>query len=402
MSEAPRVIGLEPWLPWPLRSFGWWSRPVRVERLAALRIAMAGCSLVDILTSYRPYLNAFFGTEGLGGSRLFAFYGEAPRLNWSLLRGPGDPLLGMLALATWITLSVWLLLGFCRARQAVASSLSSFLQRERWTVGFWLLAGSVVLIGAWSRHTLQISNAPAVLRSWQDDPCLLASLFWSWVVATAMLFIGLWTRLAVVLTWALTLSFANANPHIDNAGDAIRAITLFTLMLSPCGAVWSVDSWWNRRRQSRAERFSGVGPILIWPWALRLLFVQLCVIYFMNGLYKLTGANWTSGDSVYYVLCDVTLTRFSIAQLPISFAVLRLATWLVLAWELSFPFLMLFQRTRAPALTCGVLFHLGIFASMELGGFVPYILCLYVPLLPWDRWLGGETSYNGIDSRHPS
>jgi len=51
---------------------------------------------------------------------------------------------------------------------------------------------------------------------------------------------------------------------------------------------------------------------------------------------------------------------------------------------------MLFRRTRVPALLFGAAFHLGILATMELGWFVPYVLCLYVPLLPWDRWLGGE------------
>jgi hypothetical protein len=118
---------------------------------------------------------------------------------------------------------------------------------------------------------------------------------------------------------------------------------------------------------------------------LRLLFVQLVFIYFMNGLYKVGGLNWLHGDSLYYVLADLTLTRFSIAQLPVSFIFLQIATWSVLVWELTFPVLVLWRRTRTLALLFGVVFHLGIFATMELGGFVPYILCLYVPLLPWGR-----------------
>ena len=113
-------------------------------------------------------------------------------------------------------------------------------------------------------------------------------------------------------------------------------------------------------------------------------------IYFMNGLYKVTGANWVEGDSLYYVLCDLTLTRFSIAQLPIPFFAAQVSTWLVVAWELTFPVLVIFRRTRWLALLFGALFHLGIFATMELGGFVPYVLCLYLPLLPWDKWLSEE------------
>ena len=81
---------------------------------------MAGCLLIDILTSYRPYLQDFFGPGGLGGSRMFAYYGEAPKLNWSLLRGFGDPLLSALALGVWIALSVWLVLRRCRKPDALA------------------------------------------------------------------------------------------------------------------------------------------------------------------------------------------------------------------------------------------------------------------------------------------
>jgi hypothetical protein len=32
----------------------------------------------------------------------------------------------------------------------------------------------------------------------------------------------------------------------------------------------------------------------------------------------------------------------------------------------------------------GVLFHLGIYLTMELGNFVPYALTLYLPLVPWE------------------
>src|SRR5207244_12082249 len=106
-TKERHVVGVEPWLPWPFKASAWWTPPVRAERLAVLRIAMAGCLLIDILTSYRAGLHDFFGQGGLGGAQLFAYYSETPRLNWSLLRGFGDPLLGTLALAVWTALTAW-------------------------------------------------------------------------------------------------------------------------------------------------------------------------------------------------------------------------------------------------------------------------------------------------------
>jgi hypothetical protein len=126
----------------------------------------------------------------------------------------------------------------------------------------------------------------------------------------------------------------------------------------------------------------------VYPWALRLLFVQMALIYVCNGVYKLAGADWRRGESLYYVLCDLTLTRYSFAQFPPPLWLLRLLSWAVLAWEVGFPLWVGWRRTRVAGLCFGAAFHLGIFASLELGGFAPYMLTLYLPLLPWERWVG--------------
>ena len=119
--------------------------------------------------------------------------------------------------------------------------------------------------------------------------------------------------------------------------------------------------------------------------SLRLIFVQMIFIYFMNGLYKLFGVDWLLGNALYYVLGDVALARFGRATLPIPFFLTQLMTWTVLIWEVTFPLLVLVKWTRIPALILGVFFHLGILAALELGPFSLYALCMYLPLLPWER-----------------
>jgi hypothetical protein len=50
----------------------------------------------------------------------------------------------------------------------------------------------------------------------------------------------------------------------------------------------------------------------------------------------------------------------------------------------------------------GALFHIGIWLTMELGFFGPYMLCLYLPLLPWEKladwWAARKTSPSLTDS----
>ena len=63
----------------------------------------------------------------------------------------------------------------------------------------------------------------------------------------------------------------------------------------------------------------------------------------------------------------------------------RAGAWLVLAWELSFPLLVLRPAARWVALGLGAAFHIHTGLNLELGLFPLYALCFYLPLLPWER-----------------
>jgi uncharacterized membrane protein YphA (DoxX/SURF4 family) len=200
-----------------------------------------------------------------------------------------------------------------------------------------------------------------------------------WIGFSALLLLGIATRFSAVMAWLISISFGNLNSYLDNAGDTIRLILLFYVMVSPCGVVWSVDALLRRR----------AGPVYVYPWPIRLLFVQMIFIYFMNGMYKLFGPSWRDGYSLYYVLGYVELARYSQMSVPLSdenyVRMTRLMTWSVVVWEVLFPLLVIWKWPRRLALFMGVMFHLGIFATMELACFVPYALCMYVPLLPWEK-----------------
>jgi hypothetical protein len=461
MSERT-ILGVKPWLPWPLSQWRSWTEPARAESLAALRIGVAAVLTLDILCSYLPRVHDFFGPDSLsriGERDVFAWYARAPHYNWSLLRGLGHPLNLGFFLALWVGLSLWLLLGLGTrlAARAPKKDPVSF----RWATVLWVPATVLALFGLWARlrtlpevkpsasadlheiagsmiwytalvpwvvaslglvlalwgrlrgsagsdrlllplvalawvvatgllvlawyrsqvevlddtHPLSLYWA---LTSWDEHPDALRAAMVVWVVSTVCLMIGIWTRLSAVAVWVLSTSFANLNSYVDNAGDTVRGILLFYLMICPCGAVWSVDS----RLAGRGR----AGPVYIYPWIYRLLFLQLIITYFFNGIYKLFGEEWRHGYSLYYVLADLALTRVSYAEFHLPVDVIQIACYSVLVWEVSIPLLVIHRWTRVPALWFGVAFHLGIWVSMELGSFVPYMLCLYVPLLPWHRW----------------
>lgn len=313
-STDATIVGLKPWLPWPLSRWKLWTEPVAAERLAALRIGLAAVLFFDVLFTYLPMGTTYFGQDSLGSPSMFAYRFKSPSQLWSVFKPP-----------SWM----W-------------SDLKEVLE-----------------------------------SSWFIQVGLMV-----WAVATFMLLLGFWTRPSALAVWILSTSIASINSNIDNAGDQVRGILLFYLMLCPCGAAWSIDAWRKRRK--------GIlkGPALVYPWPIRLMFLQMTLIYFFNGVYKASGNDWIKGDSLYFVLCDLALARWSYVQWPIWPTLLRISSWVVMSWEVTFPLLVCWRPTRVLALGMGVAFHLGIGLSMELGGFPLYMLCFYLPLVPWEKWSG--------------
>ena len=72
-----------------------------------------------------------------------------------------------------------------------------------------------------------------------------------------------------------------------------------------------------------------------------------------------------------------------------------LATYATLAWELSFAFLVLHPRTRRWALALGIVIHLGMWATLELGPFSWIMVASYLAFADPDsirRWFSQRIS----------
>jgi predicted DCC family thiol-disulfide oxidoreductase YuxK len=161
----------------------------------------------------------------------------------------------------------------------------------------------------------------------------------------------------------------------------------------------SIDAWRRRRKLAAA----GDGDVLrasrfVPPWAVRVLQLELCTIYFFTGLAKLGGETWWQGTSVHYVLNDITITRWSYAQLPAPIWITAPANYVSLAFEVFFPLLVLWRRTRFWTLLYGIVFHVGIFLTVDVGWFSIYTIALYGVWIPdgwWQRYFGPGRKHDG-------
>jgi hypothetical protein len=297
---AEHVVGVQPILPASLAGWDWWTKPVRAEGLAALRIGVGLVLLFDMLVTYAPHWRLFFAPQGLGTAKVFSSRFGSDHAYFSL---------------------------------------ASLFPAE--TAGWWMVA--------------------------------LTAL------AGIGLITGILPRVSALVGWALTLTMLNENYYLHNGGDRLRSILLFVLVFAPADAVWSLKSHCQNQKNDQH-------PTFIYPWAQRLLFVQLTLLYFMNGVYKLFGTEWFEGDTLYYVSHDIWWSRLSADWAPVHYLVLRIVTWSVLAWEITFPLAILSRRYRPWALALGAMFHVLTGMTLNLGVFPLYALCFYLPELPWGNW----------------
>lgn len=228
---------------------------------------------------------------------------------------------------------------------------------------------------------------PAVFST--DDLRVLYPVFALWVAAAVGLLVGWHTRIMNCLAWFLAMTFVDRNPALSSGSDDVLKAALFLLLLSPSGLAFSLDA----RRLRRKGRLPP-GPAFTPAWPVRVLQIQLCILYLTTGLAKLRteGVNdptWWRGTSIHYVLNYVIMTRWSYAQLPLPFWITRIMTYVSVGWEVLFTPLVLFRWTRKWVLWFGVAFHLGIWLTLEVGWFSFYTLSLYgvwVPCTFWRRW----------------
>jgi uncharacterized membrane protein YphA (DoxX/SURF4 family) len=296
-----------------------WTEPVPAEPLALFRILLAGVGLVSILCSLAPELDAYTGPGGLcppdSVPQWCRYLGR-----FSLLTGPaGVPLLAELL-------------------------------PERWSRDW---------------------------EEWGARPDVVRWCFVTWALSLFLLAVGLYTRPAAVAAWLLTVSFHTRLDWLRNGGDDLLRCGLFYLMLAPSGAVWSLDRL--ARRQSLAPG-QAREPVRVPAWPVRLMQIQLCVVYLCTGLVKLgtdghNPSDWVSGEATWWVLNDIAVARWPFRMAPMVLC--RLLAWTTLVFELGFPLAMLIPLVRPWWLVLGVLFHAGIWATLEVGWFSAMSLCWY-------------------------
>ena len=196
----------------------------------------------------------------------------------------------------------------------------------------------------------------SVLGSAPTDAVLIA-FYAVFVAAVACLLVGFHTRLAALLVFCGLVSLTRRNPFVLNSGDLLLRVTAFYLLLAPAGTALSVDRWRKARREHAG--FWQFPPRAMWP--VRLMQVQLSVVYLSTLWAKTGGTTWADGSAVSYALRIGFLARLPVPDvLTDSLLVSNLLSYATLGTELALGIRVWTRRLRPWFLGRGVAFRLAI------------------------------------------
>lgn len=201
-------------------------------------------------------------------------------------------------------------------------------------------------------------NGGARLNVFDWLPATAASsefLFAVFVVAAFCLTIGFCTRLSAVIVYLGLISIDARNSLIFTGADNVMRVESFLLIFSQCGQALSVDlliKRWLKKQPlwAPAEAKS--------PWALRLLQVQIALVYWAAYSAKICGQTWIDGTAVYYITHIIEENKYALPYLYDHLWTARILSWLTLVGEFALCILIWIKELRLPIIIGGIIMHL--------------------------------------------
>ncbi|MFT4623850.1 MAG: hypothetical protein ACI8PZ_002506 [Myxococcota bacterium] len=226
---------------------------------------------------------------------------------------------------------------------------------------------------------------------------------WAALVASlCAVILGVATPVSLLLVVLLYAQMALILPAADRGIDMMLRNLFLILAFSGAGRWGSVDA------RIRAGSIWGDGADIP-AWPRHLIVLQVVVMYFTAGVQKV-GYTWTPMGhfgALYILLQDAAVARMPFGWLAGSpwFQLTQIGTAVTVLWEWSAPMVLLFFHYRMTPerggrlrqwtlryklhlwwLAVGVVFHLGIAATLELGLFPWAMLATYIAFVHPDEW----------------
>ena len=197
------------------------------------------------------------------------------------------------------------------------------------------------------------------LFNWTDGWGIPLRMLWGIAVLASLAFtLGWQTRAATIVLYVLEVSVIHRNRFAINGEDLVFRMLLFYACFASLGGAVSIDDW-LRRRRLRAQGQSVTEPESIPVWPIRLMQINIALVYIISLPNKLVDdIAWSHGDAIYLSMVSNLWSRGYWPWLFYGWLG-KLFTWGTILTEGTFPILVWFRKPR--------LYVIGAIASMHIG-----------------------------------
>lgn len=173
-----------------------------------------------------------------------------------------------------------------------------------------------------------------------------------------------------ILLWFLAFNIHNRiYPMLTGGDNLLHQFLIFNCFLS--STYKKEESWWGRLKQC------------VHNMSLLALHIQVCLVYVLSALAKLSDPYWLSGEAVLIVSQVKHFALFSFLSGGAAAAFLYMVVnYIVLFYQLLFPLFVWMPVLKKPFLVVGILMHIYIALVMGLVGFGMIMIIAYTLFWP--------------------
>ena len=184
------------------------------------------------------------------------------------------------------------------------------------------------------------------------------------MISSLLFAIGYWSRLFIVLTWLIVMAFSNRFPDLSFAADNTLKLSLF---------------WFFFLSQKYENKFLRSSLHLMWM-------IQIFLMYEFSLYQKLLNPHWFGDfDALFYVFNSTHLLKPAghlLSSFPLwLFKGMTLGT-LIFEFVAPFCLFIILPKIRWIIVSLFILFHVGIWLTLDVGLFSLFCIVWWLTLLP--------------------
>ena len=227
------------------------------------------------------------------------------------------------------------------------------------------------------------SSNTGILQWFRQDWAAVAVLV-ALLASSVLVMFGYFVRLTAPILFYALMSLQQDVTVLMNASDnLLRILSMYFAVFALLTPSRYLSIGPRGLKRADGTRRWPVGP----AWILRVLQLQLTVIYLDTAIEKSTGGRWHDGTAASIALGLEEFERFYIPEFVRTNLILgNIGTWLAIGLEITLPLLLWNKRTRVVGIVLGVGMHFAFDYAMRLGYFFPGMLIAYIAFMRPGDW----------------